>query len=139
MYTDLDTPTPTCNYPYRMLPIPSSFCHPNIITMPDDTCYWNRKNYVEVQSAPRLGQCLYERIWKPRESDFRMVLSSEVLMLPCVVGGYHVYKAMWDLYLGDDFSTNHVRNNPHNKSANCGCEGGKDSPSFTVFCPGSLV
>ncbi len=40
-----------------------------------------------------------------------MASSSDVLRLPCVVRGYHVYKAMWDPYLGDDFSTMHQRNN----------------------------
>ena len=35
----------------------------------------------------------------------------------CVVHGYHIYKDMWDPYLGDDFTTKHERNNPHDKYA----------------------
>ncbi len=41
----------------------------------------------------------------------------EVLRLLCIVRGYHVYKAIWDLYLGDDFTTKHQKNNPHDKYA----------------------
>ena len=35
----------------------------------------------------------------------------------CVVRGYHVYKDVWDPYLGDGFTTKHERNNPHDKYA----------------------
>ena len=31
----------------------------------------------------------------------------------CVIRGYHVYKDVWDPYLGDGFTTKHDRNNPH--------------------------
>ena len=34
-----------------------------------------------------------------------------------VVRGYHVYKDVWELYLGGDFTTKHQRNNPHDKYA----------------------
>ena len=35
----------------------------------------------------------------------------------CVICGYHVYKDVWDSYLGDCFTTKYERNNPHNKYA----------------------
>ena len=33
-----------------------------------------------------------------------------VYRLLCVVRGYHVYKAIWDPYLGDEFTTKHEKN-----------------------------
>ncbi len=41
----------------------------------------------------------------------------DVLTLLCVVRGYHVYKDIWDPYLGDDFTTKYQKNNPHDKYA----------------------
>ena len=40
-----------------------------------------------------------------------------VYRLLCVVRGYHVYKAIWDPYLGDEFTTKHEKNNPRDKYA----------------------
>ncbi len=37
----------------------------------------------------------------------------DVLRILCVVRGYHVYKAIRDPYLGDEFTTKHQKNNPH--------------------------
>ena len=35
----------------------------------------------------------------------------------CVVRGYHIYKDMWDPYLGNGFTTKHEQNNLHDKYA----------------------
>ena len=44
-------------------------------------------------------------------------MSERELKLMYVVRGYHVYKDMWDLYLGDDFTTKFERHYRHNKYA----------------------
>ena len=36
---------------------------------------------------------------------------------PYAVQGYHVYRVVWDTYLGDYFTTKHERNNHHDKYA----------------------
>ncbi len=54
--------------------------------------------------------------------------------------GYHVCKAMWDPYLGDDSSTKHQRNNPHDIYAIAvmpvDVKVAKSVGRFTVFCRG---
>ncbi len=63
-----------------------------------------------------------------------------VLRLPCAVKDYRAYKAVWNPYLRDDFSTKHQRNNLHDEYAIAvlplpDTKVAKIVGRFTVFCP----